>query len=67
MWPISAAMAEKAARYRAEHSLRTPDALQLAAAVVGGADCFLTNDRRLRKVDFIEVLVLDDYVTDPLP
>lgn len=34
---------------RAEYSLKTPDALHLAAALHGGCDEFWTNDKRLAK------------------
>ena len=50
------------AELRATHGLRTPDALHLAACLAHGAEFFLTNDRRLRRVTEIEVLVLDDFV-----
>lgn len=51
-----------AAELRAAHGLRTPDALQIAACIVHGAGAFVTNDRRLRRVKVIDVLVLDDFV-----
>jgi predicted nucleic acid-binding protein len=38
---------ELATRLRAEHRLKTADALHLAAAVHAGCSLFLTNDRRL--------------------
>jgi predicted nucleic acid-binding protein len=40
--------------------LRTPDALQIAACLAHGAEAFVTNDRRLRRVTEIEVKVLED-------
>ena len=46
--PIDEAIAERAAGLRAEHNLRTPDALQVATAMREGADAFVTEDRRLR-------------------
>lgn len=51
---------------RAEHRLKTPDALHLAAAVRSGCDYFLTNDQRLSRAahgmapDRLKVLALDD-------
>ena len=47
---INAAIADRAARLRADYRLRTPDALQLAAALDSGCDAFLCNDRDLRRV-----------------
>lgn len=58
---ISHAVAKRAARLRARHTLRLPDAFQLAAAIEHGASYFITNDKRLRSIHDIGVLVLDDY------
>lgn len=46
---------------RAQYDIRMPDALQMAAALEAGATLFVTNDRQLRKVQEIGVLLLDDY------
>jgi predicted nucleic acid-binding protein len=46
---------------RAEAGLRTPDALQVAAALHGGAELFITNDARLRQTARIRVALLEDY------
>lgn len=40
-----------AARLRADHTLRTPDAVHVATALDRGAEWFVTNDRRLRRVE----------------
>lgn len=58
--PISAAIADRAADLRARHRLRTPDALQLAAALGAGCQAFLTNDGALRRVTELRMLVLDE-------
>lgn len=43
--PVSIQIAERAAAIRAAHRrVRLPDAVQLATALIGGADFFLTND-----------------------
>jgi predicted nucleic acid-binding protein len=60
--PIDAGIAELAAELRSRHSLRTPDALQIAASLAAGCEAFLTNDKQLKRVDEISVLVLDDFV-----
>ncbi len=52
--------AEKAAHLRATHNLRTPDAIQIAAALQAGCQAFLTNDRGLLRVSELSVLVLDE-------
>lgn len=50
-----------AAQLRAVHSLRTPDALQIAAALSRGCGSFLTNDRRLPSLPTLEVHQLKDF------
>ncbi len=57
--PVSVEVAEVAAQLRATQNLRTPDAIQIATALRGGATFFLTNDGRLAAVPDLEVLVLD--------
>jgi predicted nucleic acid-binding protein len=60
---LSSDIAEEAARLRALYGLRTPDAIQLATAIVSQASFFLTNDKRLASVKELKVLVLDDLKT----
>ena len=55
-------LAEAAALIRARYAIRLPDALQVAAAIQGEATLFLTNDKRTKKVDAIEVLVLSEFL-----
>lgn len=57
---INAAIAERAADLRAAYHLRTPDALQMAAALEVGCEAFLTNDAALQRVTEVRVLVLDE-------
>ena len=56
---IDAAIAENPAELRAQHRLRTSDALQIAAAARTGCDAFLTNDTALLRVTTPRILVLD--------
>lgn len=56
-------VARRAADLRAGYRLRPPDALQLAAALVHGATAFLTNDKKLKQVSELKVLMLDDWLT----
>lgn len=51
-----------AARVRATHRLRTPDALQAASAVHGQATAMITNDPIFKRVDAFETLVLDQLL-----
>jgi predicted nucleic acid-binding protein len=55
---ITTQVAERAAGLRAKYSLRTPDALQIAAALETGCQAFLTNDLELKRVTELQVLVL---------
>jgi predicted nucleic acid-binding protein len=58
--PVSAEIAESAARLRADHGLRTPDAIQVATAIMHKADFFFTNDARLGRLKQLEILVLSN-------
>lgn len=63
MYNIDSALARRAIQLRAQHGIRVPDALQVSAALEHEATVFITNDRRLKKVTELPVLVLDDYVS----
>jgi predicted nucleic acid-binding protein len=52
-------IADLAARIRALHRLRTPDALQAATAVRANATGFITNDSVFERIAGLETLVLD--------
>ncbi len=60
--PLDAQMCVQAADLRARYGLRTPDALQLACAIQSGSQAFLTNDIKLRKVEELRVVVLEDLL-----
>ncbi len=53
-------IAEEAARLRASHNISTPDSIQMATAIFGGASFFLTNDTRLPSLPNLKTLVLED-------
>lgn len=52
-------IADLAARFRALHRLRTPDALQAATAAHARATGLITNDAVFERVEAFETLVLD--------
>ena len=61
IWNVGQQIAEEAAHIRATYRrIRTPDALQMATAVVAGADYFLTNDKALPDLPNLEMVVVDD-------
>jgi predicted nucleic acid-binding protein len=59
LWPVDEEVAVTAARLRAEHRFRTPDAIQIATTIASRSHALLTNDKQLRKVTGIVVLVPD--------
>jgi len=60
--PVTDEVAERAAILRAAYGLKTPDAIQLATAVISASHAFLTNDERIPEVEGIQVLTLDRYL-----
>ena len=52
-------IADIAARMRAAHRMRTPDALLAATAVYAQATGLITNDSVFQRVDMFETLLLD--------
>ncbi len=60
--PLTDDIAERAAFLRAQCKLRTPDAVQLATALVSGCHAFLTNDDRFLAAEGIRILVLDHFI-----
>jgi predicted nucleic acid-binding protein len=55
-------IADIAARIRADHRLRTPDALQAATAIHAGATALVTNDPAFKRVERFETIVLDQLL-----
>ena len=62
---VDRTVARAAAQLRAKYNIPPPDALQVAASLSFGAKAFLTNDKRLVKLqDLIDIIVLDDFVEE---
>ena len=55
---LDRACLRRAAQLRAAHRVRTPDAIQLAAALGRGCGSFVTNDRDLPVIPGIEIVQL---------
>ena len=53
-----------AARLRAITNIKTPDAIQLAAAIHTKCSVFLTNDRKIPSIDGIEIIQISDFRLD---
>jgi predicted nucleic acid-binding protein len=60
---VTLLVADTAAKLRSKYQgLRGMDALQISAAIHSECDKFMTNDRRLRQVNEIEVMLIKDWV-----
>ena len=61
-YSIDPIIAEKSAELRAQYGIKTPDAIQLAVGIENDRTLFVTNDRGLKKIKEIEVIVLEEYL-----
>jgi predicted nucleic acid-binding protein len=60
--PISLPVADTAAKLRAKYKwLRAMDALQLATGICSDCDAILTNDKRIKEVEEIPIILIDDW------
>ena len=60
---ISRGQLRAAAQLRAATGVKTPDALQIVAAISTGCKSFLTNDRRLPPIPGLRIVELSSYVS----
>lgn len=60
--PVTFATAQVAAELRAEHNLKTPDAIQVATALSHRADAFLTGDRDIHDIEGLALLKLHELL-----
>ena len=58
--PVDRRVILRSVHLRADFGLRSMDALHLATALVHDCETFVTNDRRLARVDRLRVLTLHD-------
>jgi predicted nucleic acid-binding protein len=58
--PLTLRVADLAAQIRAEHNLKTPDAIQVASAISQGTAGFICNDMVFRRVKGIDIFILDE-------
>ncbi|NOY64517.1 MAG: type II toxin-antitoxin system VapC family toxin [Nitrospirae bacterium] len=58
--PVGKEIAEMAASIRARYSVKTPDAIQIATAIVSDSSIYITNDETLKKIRDVEVIILKD-------
>jgi predicted nucleic acid-binding protein len=60
--PATLSLWEHAAHLRAHTGLQTPDALHAATALDAASTLCITNDRGLRRVEGLLVILLDDLL-----
>jgi predicted nucleic acid-binding protein len=59
---VDRSLLKAAAQLRATFKLKSPDAIQVAAALVCDCTSFLTNDRRIRTVPGLKILQVKNYL-----
>lgn len=67
LYPLDGEVAETAATLRAKYhgngfKIKTPDAIQVATAILYGAEAFVTNDCSLKRLKEIDVILLDELI-----
>lgn len=65
--PVDAATLRLSASLRAERGHKLPDAIHVASALSAKCSYLISEDRRLRSTDDLQVLRLDDLVIAPTP
>jgi predicted nucleic acid-binding protein len=63
--PIARTTLMRAARIRADHGLKTPDAFHAATALEASCTMFVTNDAGFRRVPGLNVAVLGEIAAAP--
>jgi predicted nucleic acid-binding protein len=51
-----------AAQLRSKYKIKLPDAFQIGGALIKPATLFITNDKKLKKIDEIKVITLNDLL-----
>lgn len=59
---VNLKVSDIASDIRARYGIKTPDAIQIATSMVGGAQSFITNDERLKRVKDITIILLDELL-----
>ena len=60
--PISTEILRAAAELRANHNLKTPDAIHAATAITSGCHHLIANDNGFSRLTSIDVVILDDLI-----
>lgn len=59
---VNLRVSDIASDMRAKYRIRMPDAIQIASAIVGGSQSFITNDEGLKKVKDVNIILLDEWL-----
>jgi len=60
---VSRDVARRAAQLQANYGIHPADALQTATALVNNASAFVTNDKRLARLNnLLKVIIMDEYI-----
>ncbi len=62
IYPLNLMVSEKVAEIRTHYHFKTPDAIQIATAIICGADYIITNEKAWKKITEIPVLTPKDLV-----
>lgn len=62
IYDINQAIGIEAAKIRRIYRIRLPDAIQLATAIYGKADFFITNDSKLQNFKDMKVILLENVI-----
>ncbi len=60
IYPLNLMVSEKVAEIRAQYNFKTPDAIQIATAIVCGSDYIITNNKEWKKIKEVPILILSD-------
>lgn len=59
---IDRKVSRRAAEIRAKYDLKPADAIQVSTALVNGANAFISNDLSFKKVDELDILLLEELI-----
>ncbi len=61
---VKESVVERAAKLRAEYKIKTPDAIQVASAILNKVDIFISNDKDLERIKEVDIITLDSFLAD---
>ncbi len=60
--PVSSEVAVGTAVVRSKYNLPTPDSIHIANALAAGSSLFITNDLKIKKVEGIDIIILEELL-----